>query len=140
MKSIEEIIKALKSYTPINDNWEDLDILIDKACSTKDTNIIKPLLSLFERYPEHDGYGAFWSIVHGLEGIGNYEVQLANSVLSKPHEMSIMMLNRMINGGINNIEGKPILEILNEVVENELFSNSVREQASHFIEHQQKNM
>jgi hypothetical protein len=110
MRNIEAIIKDIEEYAPVNEEWESLDELIDEACNANDRKAVKPLLGLLERNQDHDGDGVFWSIVHGLEGLGGYETELAASVLSKPHEMSVLMLNRMLNGGIQAIDGRPVLE------------------------------
>ncbi|WP_447895382.1 hypothetical protein [Vreelandella sp. GE22] len=140
MRNIEAIIKDIEEYAPVNDEWESLDELIDEACNANDRRVFKPLLGLFERNQDHDGYGVFWSIVHGLEGLGGYETELAASVLSKPHEMSVLMLNRMLNGGIQAIDGRPVLEILKEIATNTAFPNSLREDAKRFVAYQQENM
>jgi hypothetical protein len=140
MRNIEAIIKDIEEFVPINDEWESLDELINEACSANDHRVARPLLGLLERNQDHDGYGVFWSIVHGLEALGNYETELAASVLRKPHEMSILMLNRMLNGGIQTIDGRPVLEILEEVASNSKFPNSIRESANGFVAFQRENM
>lgn len=140
MRNIEAIIKDIEEYEPVNDEWESLDELIDEACSANDRGVVKPLLGLLERNQDHDGYGVFWSIVHGLEALGGYETELAASVLSKPHEMSVLMLNRMLNGGIQTIDGRPILEILEEIASNAKFPSSIREDANGFVAYQRENM
>ncbi len=137
MKSQEQILTELNGYYPKEDEWEDLDELIAEASYHPGKDTVKALLQVFERFPEHDGYGVFWAIVHTLEGIGNYESELVKSILRHPHEMSVLMLNRLINGGVREIDGKPIIDILNEVAVNSSFPNEIREKANHFIEYQQ---
>lgn len=139
MREIEVVLKDIQNYIPVDDEWEALDELIREACEFNDPRVIKPLLELLERNPDHDGYGVFWSIVHGLEYIGGYETELASSVLNKPHEMSVLMLNRMLNGGIQTIDGRSIMEILKEIAANTGFPNSIRDYADRFMAYQQKN-
>lgn len=140
MRDIEAIIKDIEEYAAVNGEWESLDDLIDEACNANDRRVVKPLLGLLERNQDHDGYGVCWSIVHGLESLSGYEKELAVSVLSKPHEMSVFMLNRMFNGGIQEIEGRPVLEIIKEIATNTAFSDSVRESAKRFMAYQQESM
>jgi len=133
MRSIEAVLNDIDEFTPINDEWEDLDELIDEACSLSDHRVIKCLLRVLERNPEHDGNGVFWSIVHSLEGIGNYEKELELSVLNKPHEMSVLMLNRMLNGGIYKIDGRSIIDILEEISVNNSFAKVIKEDAERYL-------
>jgi len=137
MRNIEEIIKDLNNYSPVQDEWRGLDELIAEAAEYHGDKIVRALLNVLERYPTHDGYGVFWSIVHALEAMTGYEAELVNSISRQPHEMSVLMLNRLINGGISDIEGKPIINILKEVSNNEVVSKDIRNQANDFIEHQE---
>jgi len=137
MRNAEDIIKDLNSYSPTNDEWNDLDSLIDEATNYSGEEVVHALLSILERNPDHDGFGVFWSIVHALEEIGGYEAELINSIRRQPHEMSILMLNRMLNAGINKIDSVPIINILQEVADNAALSNDIRVQAHGFIEYQE---
>lgn len=140
MRTVEVILKDIEEFIPVDDEWEALDELIFEALSANDSRIIKSLLGVLERNQEHDGYGVFWSIVHGLEGAGNYEKELVLSLNRRPHEMSLIILNRMLNGGLYEIDGKPILNVLEEIALNQKFPESIREIANDFICYQQKNM
>ncbi|WP_461537009.1 hypothetical protein [Spongorhabdus nitratireducens] len=138
MRSIEEVIEDVDGYLPVHDDWEPLDELIDEACNASDQRIVKPFLGLLERNQDHDGYGVFWSIVHALESLGGYETELAASALRKPHELSVLMLNRLLNSGIQTIDGRPILEILLEIANNPAFPKSIQEEASEFVAYQRE--
>jgi hypothetical protein len=140
MRNIETLIQSIEVFIPVDDNWEALDELIEEICALKDERAISPLLGLLERYPEQDGYGVFWGIVHGLEAIGGYETKLVASVLSKPHEFSVLMLNRIINSGTKIIADRSVLDILKEISNNNSFTESIREDANEFISYQQETM
>lgn len=140
MRSIEAVLSEINNFAPVNEEWEVLDVLIEEAASLDDQRIIKCLLNVLERNPEHDGFGVFWSIVHCLEELGEYESELALSVLSKPHEMTVLMLNRMLNGGIYEIESRSIIDILREISVNDDFSTTIRNDALGYLEHQRVNM
>ncbi|MGC9494602.1 hypothetical protein ACP45A_18145, partial [Vibrio genomosp. F10] len=66
-------------------------------------------------------------------GIGNYENELVLSVLSKPHEMSVLMLNRLLNGGVNEIGGRLITDILKEISVNDALPSSIRQDAKQYL-------
>jgi hypothetical protein len=57
------------------------------------------LLTVFERHPDHDGFGVFWSIVHCLEHFQGYEPALLESVRRSPCDFNLTMINRMLNAG-----------------------------------------
>ena len=137
MKSQEQILAELDSFYPEEHEWEALDELIEEASYHPGKDTVKILLNVFERFPEHDGCRVFWSIVHTLEAIGDYESELVNSIQRQPHEMSVLMLNRLINGGFREIDGKPITDILHEIAMNNSFPNAISEKANYFIEYQQ---
>ena len=133
MRNIENIINDLNNYAPVNDEWDSLDELIEEASEFSGEAIVKALLNVLERYPNNDGYGVFWSIVHSLEAIGGYEKELVNSISRQPHEMSILMLNRLINGNVTEIDGELIVNILLNISKNESFEKEFREQAKGFV-------
>jgi hypothetical protein len=64
-------------------------------------------ISVFERFPDDDGAGVFWSIVHGLEALPGYEHQLLTSISRVPSDMGVTMLGRLLNAGCDDIDGVP---------------------------------
>jgi hypothetical protein len=100
---------------------------------------IRALLGVFERFPEEDGYGVFWSIVHFLEKCENYRTELLQSVLRSPSEFNLLMVIRLINGGVTSIEGQSLLGLLAGVASNPSASKAVRQSARAFVEHQNEN-
>ena len=44
------------------------------------SQLFADLFRIFERFPDKDGFGVFWSIVHGLEAVLGYEPSLLESV------------------------------------------------------------
>lgn len=92
----------VKEYlTNFNAEIDDLDKLQDTLDSIWDSgkqdSIVAELFSVFENNPDHDGYGVFWSILHGLEGIDEYELQLCESIEIKPSEFNVLMAMRVLN-------------------------------------------
>ena len=64
------VLKDIEEFSPTNGNWRRLDELLDELWSEGvSEGQIPVLLRVFERYPEEDGGGVLWSIVHGIEGL-----------------------------------------------------------------------
>jgi hypothetical protein len=53
----EIIIDELKKFDPAQREWKDLDALIEKASEHSGEDIVKALLNLFKRFPEHEVTG-----------------------------------------------------------------------------------
>jgi hypothetical protein len=79
---------------------------------------IGALLGVFERFPEADGFGVFWGILHALEALEGYEPQLLASVQRKPCEFNVLMVTRLLNAGISQIEGQLLAGLLRSVLSN----------------------
>jgi hypothetical protein len=115
LKQLEEAIAAI----PTNN------------CSERE---FQALLQIFERFPDDDGYGVFWSIVHYLEACEGYESALMESVERLPVEFNLLMLNRLMNAGVYEVNGRSILTVLETVTANSSLSNGIRETAREFID------
>jgi len=137
MRSADQVVEDLERYTPNADDWRGLDGIIDDACQFSGFSIVRALLGVLERNPDHDGNGVFWSVIHALEAIGGYETELVKSISRQPHELSVLMLNRLINSGAHDIDGTPIISILESIVSNESFSDDIRDEANDFVKYQQ---
>ena len=114
-----------------------LDALIVEAVSRDpDTDLDRALFGIFERFPQEDGRGVYWAIVHGLEGRGGYEQALLDSVRRSPSPFALLMLNRISNDGQADCAGVPIMSILTEVASSASVSPEVRQEAAELLEHQ----
>lgn len=96
----------------------------------------RALLGIFERFPNEDGYGVFWGIVHCLERCNDYESDLVASVLRKPVEFNVLMINRLLNAGVHQVDGTPLMSILASVGSNPAATDDARTSAEQFIAHQ----
>jgi hypothetical protein len=136
MKSLNERILA---FQPVAGDWRPLDeLLAELSPDELSEETIGVLISLFERYPTDDGAGVLWGIIHHLEAFGGYEHQLIRSLAAAPSEMSVIMVNRMINAGISKIGDVDLLATLHAVSENTKAPDVVRARANSFIEYQEK--
>jgi hypothetical protein len=91
------VLKDIEEFSPADGNWRRLDELLDELWSEGVSEGQLPvLLRVFERYPEEDGGGVLWSIVHGIEALPfNYEPFLRQSLARQPSHMGNIMLQRL---------------------------------------------
>lgn len=100
MRSHSEILKDIAQFEPVACMWLPLDDLLNELWLVGQPPIdaLPILFGVFERFPEDDGAGVFWSIVHGVEALPyNYEPLLQESHGRTPSEMSKVMLVRLAN-------------------------------------------
>ena len=90
------------------------------------------MLEVFERFPDDDE-NVFWSILHGLEHVDNYEMELVLSIRRRPSRFSTLMLNRMLNGGIKFAAGVSIDGLLSEVLSHPAATDGVVRLVQGFI-------
>lgn len=119
MRDLKTVINDIDAYQP-GEDWLDLEELLGELF--KDFPLseipVEPLLGVFERFPTHDGYGVFWSILHGLEGIKGYELALLESLERNPSQFGVLMAWRILNSpGADAWKGRVILT-LHKVVSN----------------------
>ena len=129
----------MESFSAPHDETQ-LQQLEEAISATRPEDLGQPefraLLGVFERFPEDDGYGIFWSIVHCLEACEGYEPALIESVTDHPTEFNLLMVNRLLNGGVTEVEGRSLLSVLASVAANPVASGSARKSAEGFYAHQ----
>ena len=91
------VLKEIQEFSPVEGNWRHLDTLLDELWSEGVTEgSLQILFSVFERFPEDDGAGVLWSIVHGVESLSfDYEPALRQSLQRKSSFMGKIMLQRL---------------------------------------------
>lgn len=134
------LIEAVERFTEPHDENQ-LQKLEEAVGATRPEDCGQPefraLLSVFERFPEDDGYGIFWSIVHCLEACEGYEPVLIESVSRTPAEFNVLMVNRLLNGGVSQVNGQSLLSVLASVATNPAATSNARRSAQSFIEYQE---
>jgi hypothetical protein len=137
----QALIETLKGFTSLQDEKQ-LKLLDETvaAINPKDygQDEFRALLEVFERFPEDDGFGVFWSVVHCLEACTGYESALIESVTCMPVEFNVLMVNRLINSGITQINGDSLLSVLASVKSHPSATNSTKESAQDFVNYQIK--
>ena len=110
----KEIMSDIDAFIPAEGDWIKLDALVSELFESGfATAGMRSLFGVFERFPNDDGAGVFWSIVHGLESLPAYESHLLDSVNKVPSEFGMIMLKRLLNSGRTDASGfqiRPLLE------------------------------
>lgn len=100
---------SIREFTPVAGDWRPLERLFEQAfASSRPEDYYDAIFNLFERFPEDDGAGVFWSALHGMEAQGGYEKKLLSYFRRWPGTMTTAMLYRIYNSGQEQIEGFPI--------------------------------
>ena len=97
MRPATAILRDIEAFAPVNGDWRGLDRLLDElwAAGVREAHL-PTLFRVFERYPEEDGSGVLWSIVHGIEALpADYEAPLRASLSRRPSLMAEIMLQRL---------------------------------------------
>lgn len=94
------------------------------------------LLSIIERFPNTDGYESFWSIVHTLEAFPGYEPHLIRSIARSPGELSLAMVNRLLNAGVSEVSGLSLIALLEAVASSATVDRQVAKAAKGFLSYQ----
>lgn len=127
-----EIADDIATFIPKDNNWLLLDSLVAELWQAgHPEQAIPQLLSVFERYPEDDGFGVVWSVLHGLESLRDYEPDLLRSLARQPSEFGILMVGRLINAGVREVGGVSLSDMLREL-SSTARSQRLRETAASF--------
>ena len=87
---------AIREYEPTDGSFLELEQLLEDAFQEPDPKEYDDaIFNLFERFPEDDGAGVFWSALHGMESVGHYEVKLRQYFRRWPNMMNKIMLDRL---------------------------------------------
>lgn len=92
-----EILSTIGSFAPVDGYWRPLDDLLAQLWGAGVSAECLPVLfGVFERYPDEDGAGVLWSILHGVEALDiSYEQPLRDSLARQPSFMGQIMLDRL---------------------------------------------
>ena len=117
----------------------DLDALeVHVACALArpaHPDLDRALFGIFERFPDEDGYGVYWSILHGLEARSEYENGLRRSIERRPAIFTLRMLDGMVNAGRFECGGVPVLVLLEQVASSSMAEPEVRRNAAEILQY-----
>jgi hypothetical protein len=136
VRTLPEILADLRAFRPVRGDWLPLDELSGELWEAElYSDAVEELLTVFERFPEDDGAGVFWTILHGLESLTGYEPALVRSVQRQPSQFGVLMVGRLLNGGQTGVGGVQLLGLLESVATSPSAAESVRQLARDFAEH-----
>lgn len=112
---MDNLDALIRKFIPRQGAWLPLEQYFEEAFANQDPKQhYSAMFDLFERYPEDDGNGVFWSAVHGMEALGGYEELLLEHFSRNPSLMTTIMLRRLLNAGQAHIGGIAIADLLKE--------------------------
>ncbi len=104
---------SIREFTPLEGDWRPLEPLFERVFSSPDPKTYYPsIFSLFDRFPEEDGSGVFWSALHGMEAAGSYEDMLLSHFRRRPSLMTTTMLRRIKKSGQTHIGQMEIARLI----------------------------
>jgi hypothetical protein len=138
--AIETFIESLHALTPAEaDDYlqNKLYALTAPLESLQQIEAAIPhIFRFFEANPEAD-FGTPGPLVHLLEKHGGYEAELELSLRRAPSPHPVWMLNRLLNADITPANRAHFLSVLKSVITHPNATESARERAEEFLEHQQ---
>jgi hypothetical protein len=94
---------------------------------------------LYERFPDDDGFGVCWGILHMIEAFHPVSDRfVVASVQRQPTEFPVLMVNRILNSGTKAVGGVDLLALLQVIADDDKNPGSIREVARGFLEHQKR--
>ena len=91
------LMHELERFEPEDGNWLPLDDLVQEIIiSPAPEQTAEAMMGLFERHPEEDGYGIFWTMLREIERFPGYEKTVFESLNRKPSMFSVLMVGRML--------------------------------------------
>ncbi len=133
-RTSDQIVADLQAFQPIDGNWLALDRLLSELWATDQAqNHVSDLLGILERFPEDDGVGVLWSVVHGLESIPRYEPLLIESLQRRPSRLGVTMVRRLLNSNVLQVEGVSLVKVLRIVKSDPQTPENVRLLAGEFV-------
>ncbi len=139
-RGIRQVVGDIDALAPANPDELDLDrlqALTDEYFSLPEApGHLEVWFRLYERFPESDGHGVFWSILHGIEAQPGCAEFVVASVRRRPAGFPVLMVNRLLNAGVEAVAGVALIGLLRAVAADERCSAGVRQDARGFLEYQ----
>lgn len=131
--NIEDIIRKIKDFTPQNDDWFELEEILEELYNSNRAELgLEDMLRIYEKYPDEDN-DILWGMLHGIEDIENYEVKVIESLGRNPSFFCTLMINRILNEQIYSLETINLIDILKSIVDSSIATSYVKEVANDFL-------
>jgi hypothetical protein len=137
-RDIRQVVADIDALPTVDgDDLDRLQALMDEYFAFPAAAVhIDVWFRLYERFPDDHGHGVFWTILHGIEAQTGSDAAVVASVRRRPSHYSVLMVNRMLNGGIRTADGVDLLGLLQEVASDERNALGVRKDAEGYLKHQ----
>jgi hypothetical protein len=133
-----DLLMSLESAAELNRLTELVDLYFNHDRAEEFLDV---WFRLYERFPDDETEGIFWSILHGIEQYHPDSDRLVvSSVRRNTSEFPMMMVNRLLNGGIKKVDTVDLLQLLEGVTTNDIYSTSIRETARSYIDYQRNKL
>ena len=136
-----DISSQLNGFIPSGDTSGDIEclwqILDGFENFTNRSAVLPALFGVLERNPGVD-LGSPGPIVHSIAAVPGYLQFLTDSIRKAPHELSVWMVNRALNGEQNPSKRAELMAILQSVANSTGASQETRKSADEFLEFQTK--
>ena len=139
MSVVENFERGLSALDPDSDDFVlKIDELVQAVDAQHHVALIPAIFRYFEEHPLSE-MGAPGTLVHLTEQFyPAYKHPLLRSLETKPSYNAILMTNRILNSDLSEVERNEYRCALVAVAENTSVSESLREEARHFSEHQRR--
>jgi hypothetical protein len=137
IESLAEFDRFLNALNPAADEFVlQIDELVEQLPESIAAEVYPAVFAFFEKHPDAD-CGAPGTLVHHVERYyPNYVDTLLQSARNKPSYNSALMLNRILNSDIPDLQRAEMLDILNSIAASDAVSSIVRDLAMRFIQYQ----
>ena len=136
---IKTVIEALNEFIAVENDSENVERLyeiFDGFRMQPDREKALPaMFAVIERFPEAD-LGSPGPMVHELEAIDGYQPLLRASLHRQPTDLSVWMVNRILNSDSTPLEREIWLEEMRLACVHPLCPISTRESVLEFLEYQ----
>jgi hypothetical protein len=107
------LFDQIRNFEPDGGNWLPLESMFEQVfASPAPSKFYSAIFQLFEKFPDDDGAGVFWSAVVGMEHSGNYEQELLAYFRRWPTLITRSMLVRIRNAGHTQVRGISIESLI----------------------------
>jgi hypothetical protein len=107
-----EILADIRAFEPVDEDWLPLHgLIVELSNNGASIEHARDLLAVFERFSEEYNE-VLWSVLHLLEALPGYETWLVQSVKTRPTDMAVTMIGRLLNGGVWQVNGLSLVELL----------------------------
>ncbi|MCW6078082.1 DUF2442 domain-containing protein [Clostridium sporogenes] len=131
-----ELYRKIKEFKPINDDWVELEYILDEVYEKGyESECLGAMFRLYEKYSEEDN-DVLWGMLHGIESINGYEERIQWSLKRNTSVFVIIMINRLLNDQVMNIQGQDLISTLEQLKDNDNISGTLREVARRFYQNQ----